>query len=201
MRNLARALPRTETDETVPVRRTLIGVAVVAAAALVVWNGRAGEAPGDPPAPVDTSWSALDPSARCERAAQIITYRERWPTVCRWRGPGERLQGQAFPPPAGPPPYDIPRVEIYVAPAQTREELANAMAHEFGHMHHTREPTFAAEWLATRNLPPTTPPEVWTEDYAEVFAALFSPPSDRWRAPTPRPSPEALADLRARFFS
>ncbi len=90
-----------------------------------------------------------------------------------------------------------------MAETQTREQLANAIAHELGHMHHTREPAPArvAEWLAARSLPPTTPDEVWTEDYAEVFAALFSPPSDAWRAPTPRPSAEELASLKARFFS
>ena len=79
--------------------------------------------------------------------------------------------------------------------------MASAIAHELGHMHHTREPTFVREWLAARNLPAETPAEVWTEDYAEVFAALFGPRQERWRAPTPRPSPEALAVLKARFFS
>jgi hypothetical protein len=102
----------------------------------------------------------------------------------------------------GPPPYDNPHVEVYVGETQTREQLANAIAHELGHMHHTREPAFAvADWLAARGLPPGTPSEIWTEDYAEVFAALFSPPNDAWRAPTPRPSAQALAELKARFFS
>jgi hypothetical protein len=68
-------------------------------------------------------------------------------------------------------------------------------------MHHTREAAFVPEWLSARNLPPDTAAEVWSEDYAEVFAALFSPPAAHWRAPTPRPSPEALASLRGRFFS
>lgn len=178
----------------------LLLVVANAAVALLIWNGRTGEPELLPPPP-DSAWSRLDAQARCDDATTLITYRDRWPTLCRWRQPGEGLQGQAFPPPIGPPPFDAPRVEIYVGPTQSRELLANAIAHEFGHMHHTREPTFLPQWLAARSLPPGTPDEVWTEDYAEVFAALFSPPSDRWRAPTPRPTPEALADLRTRFFS
>ena len=130
-----------------------------------------------------------------------MSYPDRWPVRCRFRNPGENLVGQSFPPPVGPPPYDDPHVEIYVAPEQSREDLARAIAHELGHMHHTREPAFEAEWLRARNLPAGTPSEVWTEDYAEVFAALFAPAGDRWRAPTPRPSPEALAALKAQFFS
>ena len=175
-----------------------------AAVVAVVWNNRAGgpEArPSPAPAP-DPRWSRLDPQARCDEALRLVTHGDRWPVRCRWRQPGDRVQGQSFPPPAGPPPYDDPRVEIYVAETQSREELAATIAHELGHMHHTREPSFAvADWLAARGLPEATPSEVWTEDYAEVFAVLFGPPGDAWRAPTPRPSPEALATLKARFFS
>ncbi len=178
-----------------------IALAVCAAALLVVWSGRTnGKAPV-PPAPVDSAWAALDPQARCESAAVLVTAPDRWPTVCRWRNPGDRLQGQAFPPPKGPPPFDDPHIEIYVAPTQTGYELANAIAHELGHMHHTREPAFVSDYMAARNLTADGQSEVWTEDYAEVFAALFSPPADQWRAPTPRPSPEALAALKGRFFS
>ena len=178
-----------------------IVVTVCAAALLVVTSGRtSGKAPA-PPAPVDSAWAALDAQARCESAAMLVTAPDRWPTVCRWRNPGEALQGQAFPPPKGPPPFDDPHIEIYVAPTQTREELANAIAHELGHMHHTREPAFVREYLAARNLTADPQSEVWTEDYAEVFAALFSPPADHWRAPTPRPSADALAALKGRFFS
>ena len=182
-------------------RRLAVLLVVLAngAVAFLIWNSRSEPAP--PPAPRDSAWSTLDPSARCIEATALVTHRDRWPTVCRWQESGGSLHGQAFPPPAGPPPYDVPRVEVYVGPAQTREELANAIAHEYGHMHHTREPTFVPEWLAARSLPPATPDEVWTEDYAEVFAALFTPPNGRWRAPTPRPPPEALAQLKARFFS
>lgn len=147
------------------------------------------------------AFAALDAQGRCESAATLLTTSERWPMTCRWRAPSDALQGQAFPPPKGDPPFDDPHIELYVDPAQSREQLAHAIAHELGHMHLTREPAFVPEWLAARDLPPDTPSPVWTEDYAEVFAALFSPPSDRWRAPTPRPSPDALADLRARFFS
>jgi hypothetical protein len=150
---------------------------------------------------ITSVWSGLDPQARCDSAVALVTHSDRWPTLCRWRAPGEQLQGQAFPPPKGPAPFDDPHLEIYVAPGQSREELASAIAHELGHMHLTREPTFVAEWLAARNLPAPTPPEVWVEDYAEVFAALFGPPPSRWRAPTPRPSPEDLVRLKARFFA
>ena len=68
-------------------------------------------------------------------------------------------------------------------------------------MHHTRDPKNVVEYLAARSLPAETASEIWTEDYAEVFAHLFGPPVERWRAPTPRPSAAALADLKARFFS
>ena len=176
-------------------------VVLVAAAAVLLWSGRAGEEPVADPDPGDPAWSALDPQARCGRAAELVTHPVRWPTLCRWRHPGEALQGQAFPPPKGAPPYDNPHVEIYVGRNQSRQELANAIAHEFGHMHHTREPTFVNEWLTARSLDYNTPTEVWTEDYAEVFAALFSPPSERWRAATVRPTPEALLGLKERFFS
>ncbi len=158
------------------------------------------ERSGAGPAPADQTWTGLDAQARCDSASALVTHPDRWPVRCRWRSPGEALQGQAFPPPPGPAPFDDPHVQIFVAPDQTREQLAGAIAHELGHMHHTREPDFVADWMAARNLPAGTPDEVWAEDYAEVFAALFAPPSGRWRAPTPRPSPEALASLRAQFF-
>ena len=172
------------------------------AVAVLFWNARPdGPARGLVPDP-DPSWSSLDAQGRCDAAQHEVTHPDRWPLRCRWRQPGELLEGQSYPPPKGPPPYDDPHVEIYVAETQTRAQVAHAIAHELGHMHHTREPAFSvAEYLAARGLPATTPNEVWTEDYAEVFAALFSPPTDAWRAPTPRPTPEALAALRARFFA
>jgi hypothetical protein len=172
-----------------------------AVAVLGLWNLRAPHRSPARPAVADDAWSRLDPQARCDSAVVLVTHPDRWPTVCRWRTPADALQGQAFPPPKGAPPFDDPHIEIYVAVSQTREELAHAMAHELGHMHHTREPTFVPAWLAARNLPADAPSQVWTEDYAEVFAALFSPPSDAWRAPTPRPGPEALAALKGQFFS
>ena len=172
------------------------------AAGLLIWNARLDGSDPRPVLDADPSWSPLDAQGRCDEALRDVTRPNPWPVRCRWRQPGETLQGQAYPPPMGPPPYDEPRVEIYVAETQSRGQLANAIAHELGHMHHTREPSFAIpDWLAARGLPPGTPDEVWTEDYAEVFAALFSPPSDAWRAPTPRPTPEALAALKTRFFS
>jgi hypothetical protein len=154
---------------------------------------------GAPPTTVSPQ-DGLDPQARCDAAARLVTASRRWPMVCRWRQPGEQLQGQAFPPPPGDPPFDHPRIEIYVDPAQSTEGLARTIAHELGHMHHTRDPRFVPEWLAVRGLPAGTPDDIWTEDYAEVFAALFAPPSDRWRAPTPRPAADDLVRLKARFF-
>ena len=186
-------------------RRPVVVLVVLAGAAvaLLIWNGRSVDPHPAPPAlsGPDPVWAALDPQARCDQAVALITHGDRWPTQCRWRRVEDQLLGQAFPPPIGPPPYDRPHVEMYVDGTQTREQLANAIAHEYGHMQHTREATFVDDWLAARSLPPSTPDEVWAEDYAEVFAALFSPPSDAWRAPTPRPTPAALAALKSRFFS
>jgi hypothetical protein len=175
---------------------------LIAAGGLWLWMDRA---PDPPPVPAtataDPAWTVLDPQARCDAALTLVTHPDRWPTRCRWRTAADVLQGQSFPPPKGDPPFDEPHVEMYVAADQSRDELAHAIAHEYGHMHHTREPDFVAAWLQARGLPADTPSEVWTEDYAEAFAAVFSPPSDQWRAPTPRPSPEALAALEAHFFS
>lgn len=146
-------------------------------------------------------WAALGPQARCDDAASLVTGRDPWPMVCRWRQPGDALEGQAFPPPAGDPPFDHPHIEVYVAGGQSRVEVAHAIAHELGHMRQTREPAFGPDWLAARGLPPDTPWQVWSEDYAEVFAALFAPPVEAWRAPTTRPDAAALAALKARFFA
>ena len=191
-------------------RRVVVVVLVVVTAgvAYLIWDGP-GRTVEHRPTPAarpsattaPDAWVSLDAQGRCDDAVRLVTHPDRWPTECRWRQPGDQLQGQSFPPPVGPPPYDRPHVEMYVAQDQTRDQLAHAIAHEYGHMHHTRDAGFAADWLAARGLPPGTPPEVWTEDYAEVFAALFSPPSDQWRAPTPRPTPAALAALKTRFFS
>ena len=177
-----------------------LALLAAAASAFLLWTGRTGELSGVVDEQ-DAAWAALDAQARCDSALSLVTHPDRWPVRCRWRGPNDTLHGQAFPPPAGLPPFDEPHVEMYVDMAATREDLARAIAHELGHMHHTREPDFVDAWLAARNLPASTPSEVWTEDYAEVFAALFGPPADGWRAPTPRPSPQALAALRERFFS
>ncbi len=157
------------------------------------------ETPGAPPT-TTSALTGLDPQARCDRAAGLVTARRRWPMVCSWRTPGGQLQGQAFPPPPGDPPFDDPHIEIYVDRSQSAEDLARAIAHELGHMHHTRDPRFVPAWLAARGLPRGTADEIWTEDYAEVFAALFAPPSERWRATTHRPTDADLARLRASFF-
>jgi len=180
---------------------TVVVVALAAAMTTVVWDAGKSEPPPPPPPAATSAWAQLDAPARCASATALVTHRDRWPTVCRWREPGGVFQGQSFPPPIGPPPYDDPHIEIYVAPSQTREQLASVIAHELGHMHLTRDPAFVPEWLTARNLAADTTSDVWVEDYAEVFATLFGPSYDRWRAPTTRPGPDELARLRARFFA
>jgi hypothetical protein len=88
-----------------------------------------------------------------------------------------------------------------VGRSETPIDVAHTIAHELGHMHHTREPTFVPQWLAARGLAPGTPDTIWTEDYAEVFAALYGPAVEGWQAATVRPSPEGLAALEKQFFA
>lgn len=186
-------------------------VALVAAANLVLVAGAvrwatAGSSSSPPatvpaPAPATAGWDALDAQGRCASAAELVRRPNPWPTLCRFREAGESLRGQSYPPPVGDPPFDHPHIEVYVGRDESRAEVAHTIAHELGHMTHTREPTFVPEWLQARGLPADTPPAVWTEDYAEVFATLFGPPVDGWQAPTTRPGPAELAALQARFFS
>jgi len=205
-----RSSTRTTFGEDGTVRRlAAVGVVaanVVAAVALVLWLGHRSAGPGAPtgalaPPSAATVWDGLGPQARCDSAVALVTQPDPWPTICRWREATDALQGQSFPPPKGAAPYDDPHIEVYIHQGQSRYDVAHAIAHELGHMRHTREPDFVPAWLAARNLSPDTPSAIWTEDYAETFAALFGPPSDQWRAPTPRPGAEALAALRTRFFS
>lgn len=179
-------------------------VALVAAVNIVLVGGAVRLASGGSspaPAPVATAWDALDAQGRCDDAVALVRRPDPWPTICRWREPGEGLKGQSYPPPVGDPPWDRPRIEVYVGRIETRADVGHTIAHELGHMHHTREATFAPQWLQARNLPPDTPPTIWTEDYAEVFAALYGPPVDGWQAPTTRPAPAALVALEAEFFT
>lgn len=113
--------------------------------------------------------------------------------------PGGRGRRRVVPSARGDPPWDRPRIEVYLSPDQGPPEVARVIAHEMGHMVHTREPTFGAAWLEARNLPPDTDASVWVEDYAEVFAVLYAPPGE-WRAATPPPTPAELDALRSRFF-
>ena len=168
--------------------------ALVVAAVVMFLGGRSTTKPSS------SDWTTLDPTARCARAVGLISHPTPWPILCRWRTPGETTQGVSFPPPAGDPPWDRPRIEVHVDAGQDREELARVIAHEMGHMHHTREPSFASEWLQARKLPPDTDWTIWVEDYAEVFAKIFGPTFPDWRAPTLPPTPAELASLRARFF-
>lgn len=176
-----------------------VGILLAVASLTLRDDGSTARVQGAPPTTV-SPMDGLDPQARCDRAARLVTASRRWPMVCRWRQPGDLLEGQAYPPPPGDPPFDDPHIEIYVDPAQSADGLARAIAHELGHMHHTRDPRFVPEWLSVRGLPAGTPSEIWTEDYAEVFAALFAPPSEQWRAPTPRPTADDLVRLKIRFF-
>jgi hypothetical protein len=192
------------------VRKGAVALVAAVNVALVVGAVRlaAGGSSGPGPAPASTSttaaagsWESLGPEARCASAAELVRRPNPWPTICTWREPGVSVRGQSYPPPVGDPPWDRPRVEIYVAPTQSRVDLAHTIAHELGHMTHTRDPTFVPQYLQARGLPADTPSEVWTEDYAEVFATLFGPPVDGWRATTTRPAPAALAALEAQFFT
>jgi hypothetical protein len=184
-------------------------IALVAAANIVLVAGAvtwARDASSPAPAaartaPAPDPWQALDAQARCDSAVELVRRPDPWPTICRWRAPEERLRGLSYPPPVGGPPWDSPHIEVYVGPSETRADVAHTIAHELGHMHHTREPAFLPRWLAARGLAPDTPDAVWTEDYAEVFAALYGPPVDGWQAVTSRPSPEVLAALERQFFT
>jgi hypothetical protein len=151
--------------------------------------------------PPTTAWEGLDAQGRCDDAVALVRRPDPWPTICRWREPGEALRGQSYPPPVGDPPWDRPRIEVFVGRTETRAEVAHTIAHELGHMTHTRVATFGLKWMQARGLPPDSPPGVWTEDYAEVFAALYGPPVDGWEAPTTRPSPAELAALELQFFA
>lgn|GEM_PF-4369793 len=182
-------------------------VALVATANLVVavvavnWAQGRPESASLPPSAAPTAWDALDAQARCDSAAELLRRPNPWPTICHWRAAGQDLRGQSFPPPGGDPPWDRPRIEVYLGATEGRAEVAHIIAHELGHMHHTRNADFGPRWLQARGLAPELPWTVWTEDYAEVFAALYGPPVEGWQAPTTRPSPGALAALAAQFFT
>lgn len=185
-------------------------IALVAAVDLVIvvaavnWARGQSQAPSSSTAaasqPAADPWDSLDAQARCDSAGELVRRPNPWPTICRWRAPGEVLHGLSFPPPTGDPPWERPRIEIFVAGSESRIAIAHAIAHELGHMHHTREARFGPQWLEARGLAADTPATVWTEDYAEVFATLYGPPVDGWQAPTTRPSPSALAKLESQFF-
>jgi hypothetical protein len=204
----ARSLPATEQTEPGRTGRrrpqvwsvlltvaVVVGVAAGAAAWLRRDTRRAAAGPS-----AASPWAALDPTGRCTSALALVHYPNQWPMFCRWRATDEKLAGSAFPPPVGDPPWDRPHIEVYVAPTETREEVGHALAHELGHMRLTREPSMVDAWLSARGLPPDTAAQVWVEDYAETFAALFGPPVGHWDAPTPAPDQSALARLRAEFF-
>lgn len=182
-------------------------VALVAAANLVVvvgavrlYSGGSSPAPATATTTTLSDWDRLDPQGRCDDAVALVRRPDPWPTLCTWREEKTSVGGQSFPPPVGDPPWDHPRIQIYVARTDSRVDVAHAIAHELGHMTHTRDFAQVPQWLAARGLPANTPWEVWTEDYAEVFAALFGPPVDGWHAPTTKPAPAALAALEAQFF-
>ncbi len=147
-----------------------------------------------------SGWSALDPQARCGRALSLVKYLNVWPLVCQWRTPGQALDGEAFPPPVGEPPWDHPRIVIYVAPGQSQAQVARVIAHEMGHMYLTRAATIGPAWIQARGLGPDAMPTKWVEDFAEVFAAVYGPDVGDWAGEGARPAPPQLAALAAQFF-
>jgi hypothetical protein len=116
------------------------------------------------PSDADSAWANLGPQERCNRAVALVSFPNSWPLHCRWRQSQETLSGMAWPPPAGEAPWDNPRIEVYLTPSQSEADVAHAIAHEMGHMHHGREYARVEEWLAARRLPPDTEWTVWTED-------------------------------------
>ena len=174
---------------------TLVAVDLLVIAALVYWFNRPQNRPSPP-----TGWSVLGPQARCADALGLVRRAEPWPIVCQWRSAGQPLEGEAFPPPPGDPPWDHPRIMIYVGPAQTRDQVARVIAHEMGHMYLTRTASAGPAWLRARGLAPDTPATEWVEDYAEVFAAVYGPDLRDWQGMGARPGPAALQDLASQFF-
>jgi hypothetical protein len=150
--------------------------------------------------PPSTGWSALDAPARCADAVRLVRYVNAWPLDCQWRTPGQTIEGQAFPPPVGDPPWDNPRIVIYVERTQTPAQVARVIAHEMGHMYLTRTASDGPAWIKARGLAADTPATTWVEDYAEVFAAVYGPDLHDWQGVGSRPSPAELAQLAAQFF-
>ena len=153
-----------------------------------------------PQAALPQGWTALDPQGRCTAALRLVRYADAWPLECQWRPQGGTLDGEAFPPPAGDPPFDHPRIVIYVDRAQTPAQIARVIAHEMGHMYLTRTAGDGPAWLRARHLPADTPASEWVEDYAEVFAAVYGPDLHDWQGLGTRPSPGELQSLAAQFF-
>ncbi len=170
-------------------------VNLLTVAALINWLGQPRRR-----SPPPSGWSALDVAARCADAASLVAYVSVWPLDCQWRSPGQTIEGEAFPPPVGDPPWDHPRIVIYVARTQSRAQVARVIAHEMGHMYLTRTASDGPAWVQARGLPHDTPAEIWVEDYAEVFAAVYGPDLQDWQGAGSRPSPAELRDLATRFF-
>ena len=94
------------------------------------------------------------------------------------------------------------------------EKAANALAHEFGHVHdalfldaRTRdefmrlrglswfERSFRVKWPAFSARQPRKTQRVGCEDFAEVFAFRWAPPVDFLSTVRPAPSPESLGSF------
>lgn len=146
------------------------------------------------------AWSSLDAQGRCNDAVRIVHYANAWSLICQWRAPGQTIEGEAFPPPVGDPPWDNPRIVVYVALTQSPDQVARVIAHEMGHMYLTRTASDGPAWLKARGLAPDTPASRWVEDYAEVFAAAFGPDVHDWQGAGARPSQAEINRLAAEFF-
>lgn len=110
-------------------------------------------------------------------------------------------------------------VVIYVKRDWTVEKTANSLTHELGHAHDVvhlnprkrekyrrarglgwRERTLSVHWWPVAKEEPRKRQRVGREDFAEVFALRWGPPSEFLSSVRPAPSPTELGELQ-RFLT